>query len=58
MGQMRQDAAQQAETGEYVNNVNYYNRGGSDNEYRDHHVDHYEGDEFEDDVNDSVAGSW
>ena len=54
MGRTRHDAAQQAETGEYVNNVNYYNRGGSNNEYGDH-VDDCEGFEFEDDVNDSLA---
>ena len=54
MGRTRHEAAQQAETGEHVNNVNYYNRGGSDNDYGDF-ADDCEGDEFEDDVSHSVA---
>ena len=56
MGRTRHDATQQqAETGEYVNqHVNYYNRGGSDDEYGDF-VDDCERDELEDDVSDSVT---
>jgi hypothetical protein len=54
MGRTRNNAAQQAETGEYGNHVNYYNRGGSDNESGDF-VDDCERDELEDGVSDSVA---